>query len=330
VAGLGGSKGDQQDAASHAEARKGRLELRVQGVAVTPPRLDAGQWVTLVIALAGVVVSAVALLAVPFLLLLLPMLGEDPDRTISPNARPIAAGVGVVLLLLAWIAARRLWALVDTPTIPIGSAVGGRCEVEGTVVSDSPVTTWFTARPAAWFESTIHTGVGKRRRLTWKTTAGTAACRLDGDDGSSIDVDLGDGPRSWRRTVAQEQSGAMVAHEQALLVGDRLFVLGDVTMGDDGRRRLAAVRATLAGEVDALRKLRRWTWTALLLAAACAAYAAATTTNDDRFDQVLVLRPQPGAWAATAAAGTLVVAVLAGAALHRAGRRRFDLGTPVP
>ena len=308
----------KDDARRYAEQMRGRLPARAQGEPRPRPPLGVAGVIALVLCIAALLM---AVLALPYALLVQPLMDTDDDATVGSGTRTWIVAVAAAFLLLALVPARRRWALERTPTIPIGSALEGRCEVVGTVEAIEPTTSWFTGQPCVWWQATLYVGHGKRQRKVWEAEEGGERCTLVGD-GSRIDVQL-DGPKVWRRELTRIQGNPHGA-EQGLVEGDRLLVLGDIEFVE-GERVLVARRATVQTEGEARKSLRAAQRFFVVCAAVCAAWLAAVTPDDDE----LVFRPSPALWTLVGAAAVLAAAFLVGLIGDRRANRGFDLGSPV-
>jgi hypothetical protein len=315
-----GRAAEREEAAEVAKHQQGRLSP-MPPPATAPPRPKTNFGVLGILALVLVVATVALLLVLPVIVLVVPLTDTDSDTNVSPTVRQWIAASMAGLLLLAFIPTRRRWLLERTPTIPVGAAVAGTCEVAGTVEAIEASTSWFTGQPCVWWEAHLMRGYGKNQRTVWTAEGGTDRCYLVGDDGGRIGVVL-HGPRRWRRPIVRITGTSPYGGENGLVVGDRLLVLGDVSIVN-GQRVITAKRATQHTEASE-RSLLRWgARVAVLLAAAGAGYLAAVTPDFDDLE----LRAGPGWWAAAGAAAVLVPALVFGWIGNRRANPEFVVGS---
>lgn len=185
----------------------------------------------------------------------------------------LRAILAVCLMAIAGVCLRQCWVdqrmrrlITDTPTSRARGVFVGFNEIVGTIASDHPLTTRYTREPCVWFDysetqeyrrsrqgsgrsRTVWNSVGEGRdAIVFHVTDETGAVRVDPRGAEVIGTRLTDGIVQASSGLVSYQglggvgpTGRFRRREDALRVGDQVYVLGVAHLVDEGTT--AEVRA---------------------------------------------------------------------------------------
>lgn len=283
---------------------------------------------------AGVIVGSVLTVVATVIVIGLAVDRTGENTTTAPQLRTwavVGAGLCAAVAVWSW---RRYWLVTDTPTVEVAGAHPGMCEMVGTARPlGEPVASWFTGAPTVWSSAKVERRSGSGKNAKWRTVwhryDGSGRFLLVGDEGAAIEVDAaGTALKGGRIIAGQRLDGGHRFDETALVVGDRLYVLGPVHLCDDGHLRVAKAAGrrrlglrgplwiTQRGEAGVRRRLRRAAVLTTLLSMALAAFVAVVEeipSDDPEYETELIVRREGALLApALTVAGLLAVGYLVG------------------
>ncbi|MGY6499987.1 MAG: LemA family protein [Acidimicrobiales bacterium] len=228
------------------------------------------------------------------------------------------AAIAGVCLWQCWIDQRQRRLITDTPTSRARGVFVGFNELVGTIASDRPLATRFTREPCVWFDysetqeyrrptqnnrsRTVWNVVGEdRQAIVFDVADDTGRVRVDPTGAEIIGTRITDemftaskGLISYQGLGGVGPTGRFRRREDALRLGDTVYVLGVAHLVDEGTR--AEFRAepgqpffiTTRGEADLMRLFRRRAALMFTLAVVAGAGAAALVAYpEDPVDAVV-------------------------------------------